>query len=527
MAKLFIGNIKGPQGETGEQGPQGLQGIQGEQGPQGEGGGIGPQGPQGEAGPTGPQGPQGEAGPTGPTGPEGPQGLQGERGEQGPKGEKGDPGVSTVDIYGDELGEWDTLTSTTLAYNSNKVAYGNGLYVVVNGGNNILTSNDRVTWDTITLSDVEINDIIYANGMFVAVGVNGSYLSAVYSTDGINWNNCVFDIHSGNTLQSITYGNGMFVGCDGACIYISADGINWYTEGVSTLEGFSPNLVAFGNGMFIAVDSSNSTSAYSTDGYSWTGGGNTNVAFVDLTYGNEMFVGVTSGGYTCVSTDGLNWTKSVSLGYQFYSVAYGNGKFIANNYRGSYYTSVSEDGLTWSFESGGLNAPTSDIIYADGKFIAVGNGRCAVMEFEKETRELNDVINELLKSSESGSGESDDSGNESSSEITYSTEEQVVGTWVDGKPIYQKTLQGQYGTNATNGNTLATYVDTLVHAFGTISIGNYNYAIPYHIYDSTTNTLTYSEISLLNNSLIFNYYKSGSLSKTAISITIQYTKTTD
>ena len=60
MARILIGNIKGPQGPQGiqgETGPQGLQGIQGETGPQG------PQGIQGEKGDTGPQGPKGIQGP--------------------------------------------------------------------------------------------------------------------------------------------------------------------------------------------------------------------------------------------------------------------------------------------------------------------------------------------------------------------------------------------------------------------------------------------------------------------------------
>ena len=60
MARILIGNIKGPQGPQGiqgETGPQGLQGFQGETGPQG------PQGIQGEKGDTGPQGPQGIQGP--------------------------------------------------------------------------------------------------------------------------------------------------------------------------------------------------------------------------------------------------------------------------------------------------------------------------------------------------------------------------------------------------------------------------------------------------------------------------------
>ena len=59
MARILIGNIKGPQGI---------------QGPKGD---IGPQGIQGPKGDTGPAGPKGATGATGPQGPQGPQGIQG------------------------------------------------------------------------------------------------------------------------------------------------------------------------------------------------------------------------------------------------------------------------------------------------------------------------------------------------------------------------------------------------------------------------------------------------------------------
>lgn len=60
MARLLIGNIKGPKGDTG---PQGIQGPQGLVGPQGS---VGKQGPKGETGAVGPQGPQGPQGIQGP-----------------------------------------------------------------------------------------------------------------------------------------------------------------------------------------------------------------------------------------------------------------------------------------------------------------------------------------------------------------------------------------------------------------------------------------------------------------------------
>lgn len=100
MAKVLIGNIKGPKGDTGPQGPQGEQGPTGATGPQGpkgdkgDTGATGPEGPQGPKGDTGETGPQGPTGPKGDTGARGPQGIQGEQGETGPQGPKGDTGAT-------------------------------------------------------------------------------------------------------------------------------------------------------------------------------------------------------------------------------------------------------------------------------------------------------------------------------------------------------------------------------------------------------------------------------------------------
>lgn len=80
MAKVILGNVKGPKGDagpTGPAGPQGPTGATGAQGPKGEQGPQGAQGPKGATGAAGPQGKQGETGPAGPTGPKGADGAPG------------------------------------------------------------------------------------------------------------------------------------------------------------------------------------------------------------------------------------------------------------------------------------------------------------------------------------------------------------------------------------------------------------------------------------------------------------------
>lgn len=65
MAKIDLGNVVGPKGDTGETGPQG---PKGDTGATGATGATGPQGPKGDTGATGATGPQGPKGDTGATG---------------------------------------------------------------------------------------------------------------------------------------------------------------------------------------------------------------------------------------------------------------------------------------------------------------------------------------------------------------------------------------------------------------------------------------------------------------------------
>ena len=82
MAKVWIGNFKGPTGDTGAQGPKGDTGATGATGATGP---VGPQGAKGDTGATGAQGPKGDTGATG---------EQGPKGDTGPQGAKGDTGAA-------------------------------------------------------------------------------------------------------------------------------------------------------------------------------------------------------------------------------------------------------------------------------------------------------------------------------------------------------------------------------------------------------------------------------------------------
>lgn len=80
----------------------------------------------------------------------------------------------------------------------------------------------------------------------------------------------------------------------------------------------------------------------------------------------------------------------------------------------------------------------------------------------------------------------------SGSTHTYSTTEQVVGTWIDGTPVYEKTFIGQMGASSTN-------CDIPFDGFGVnqavLSInGLFDDAVPFNMRGSTSSYLSVSSL---------------------------------
>ena len=104
----------------------------------------------------------------------------------------------------------------------------------------------------------------------------------------------------------------------------------------------------------------------------------------------------------------------------------------------------------------------------------------------------------------------------------YSTEETVVGTWIDGKPIYRKTILAtlQDGLNLTNSGN----VEALISEQGVVhlsnSLGVEHIATPF---------------TMSNNNRVYTHLVAGQTDITlvctgytgSITVTVEYTKTTD
>ena len=108
----------------------------------------------------------------------------------------------------------------------------------------------------------------------------------------------------------------------------------------------------------------------------------------------------------------------------------------------------------------------------------------------------------------------------------YSTEEQVIGTWTDGKPLYRKTIS--INTPSTINNTEVYNFDTnfiIKNYYGFVTISASSQLLPINFYFTNEyNVTTY----ITKNTGKINM-KIGSLSyaNQQTTLTIEYTKTTD
>ena len=274
----------------------------------------------------------------------------------------------------------------------------------------IITLSDKVisegkkwTQHQYSTTAEQLMDITYGNGKFVAVSINDSSHSIMYSDDGINWTKT----ESGNDdaqWHSVCYGNNIFVAVahdasTGSRITHSFDGINWLTDNTNFNDGYHYSIVRYYKNIFIAIDRAVSNGqngsnnvAYSYNGIDWfyttiSSSNGKKQDFREITYGNNKFIVIsdttnttTSGGYTFTSTDGINWTEQTPSNNQgYHSISYADGKFVAvSRFRNSTNTDsqidVSYDGVSWlSADTSITNseATMNNITYGNGLFVVM------------------------------------------------------------------------------------------------------------------------------------------------------------
>jgi hypothetical protein len=232
--------------------------------------------------------------------------------------------------------------------------------------------------------DARLNDIVYGDAGFVAVGgawdnwsvtyedlgpMEEGYMPVVTSLDGLKWTAQKSGI-SLNTLNAVAYGDNTYVivGKNGL-ILTSPDGAHWTLRPSGT--ELEINVLAYGNNTFVAVGSGR-TALTSPDGINWTKIISENINIpTDMTYGSGLFVAVGYNGMIITSPDGITWTKRVSGTTKWLKgISYGNNSFVAVGARGMVLTSP--DGTVWTERVSGTTNELSGIDYVNNSFVAYG-----------------------------------------------------------------------------------------------------------------------------------------------------------
>lgn len=111
---------------------------------------------------------------------------------------------------------------------------------------------------------------------------------------------------------------------------------------------------------------------------------------------------------------------------------------------------------------------------------------------------------------------------------TYSTEEQIIGTWINGKPLYRKVVSGKFGTITDD-----------VESTLEIPIANADFVLTKYFWVDRPNekyinqgpvsgTIDYSYTSFSSTQAVIRFKSKASwVSDKNIYVIVEYTKTTD
>lgn len=536
---------KGDPGTVGPKGDPGVQGEKGDPGVKGDQGEPGPKGDKGDRGDQGPQGPQGEQGVKGDTGQ---QGEKGDTGETGPQGEAGvgvPPGGSAGQVLGKVSDDdYDTTWLTPQAGTATRetlVRAPKGAIMAWAGALEDVPEGWAVCDGENGTPDLRGKFLLGVSSSH-ALGKTGGEESHTLSENEIPYHRHTIDTHKDVTAL------GQYPSVPLAKLNSWGDSVSLNTDGVGGGKAHN-NMPPYYSLYYIMklVDDPDPITLYSVKAPVGTiviwSGSEDNVpegwALCDgqngrpdlrgkfvLGSSDSHEIGETGGEETHVLTvDEMPEHRHTT---ELYSSNY--VKFD-RNVNGDFVTTAS------SSVSGFSNRPTT---YVGGSQphnnMPPYYTLCYIVKIAPDETdgvtidEVNEAIDEKL-------------GTISSKDV-YSTEEVVVGTWIDGKPIYRRTAtqtvtfeEDSYALNVVFGKfgVEKLLIDSVVKLDGYFKEGNL--VVPFGqwtVYrDSGLNgfVLDYGSNSILarSNATVHIYRRLLTYLKNSITVivTIEYTKTTD
>lgn len=269
---------------------------------------------------------------------------------------------------------WRNATVPAGVAGLDSIAFGNGVFIGVNGAGYVVRSTDGKTWTQVEYSQsVAWNSVAFGGGSFVLVGDDSGTSYFEYSTDnGLNFAHSTTSALTGSGYVGLSFGqdaNGddLFLALDTSsnCYHAVSDdyGVTWVDGDNCDSSGDTWEYSAYGNGVWVSLSDApsvefNSDPAGSTwDPVNFTGSVTaqsgdvlSQVAF----NGSEfMFLSYDTNGdvYVYTSTDGENWPDGVLTSgltsNEYYGLAWDGVAWLAG--AGGSGTGIyrSVDGVNW------------------------------------------------------------------------------------------------------------------------------------------------------------------------------------
>lgn len=270
-------------------------------------------------------------------------------------------------VSGFSQSQWTLVENNPSFRDHDAVIFVNQKFVTAGEWGEVMESTNGKDWTLHTVGGTcNLNSISYGNGLYVAVGNGCIYRSA----DLISWTK---DTQLSDNYSAILYAKNQFIllGGEGA-LYTSPDGITWTLRSTPTESNL--NCVRYLNGLYI-VGGWYGTILTSTDGITWNerhGKEGYDFGVSDIAYGLNKYIAVGGAGSTFTSTDAMTWTKaSTSVKYYLNGIVFAQDSFTIV---GQWCMNLtSPDGSTWTKHDNNFGMYyMSSIAYGNGIYVATG-----------------------------------------------------------------------------------------------------------------------------------------------------------
>lgn len=239
-------------------------------------------------------------------------------------------------------------------------------------------------------SNLSVATAGYHSSTFI-VSSSSSRQVAISTDQGNTWTyNANTGVNSFTPSRILSVGSTVYL-LGGNVAKSTDNGVTWTNSGsMSAALGTARGAATDGSKIVLAGITSGGTqlaTGYSLNGTTWIAGNipsGVSGALNGCAYGNNIYVAVGQPSSRCyTSPDGINWTYTDNLRLavgdrQMNDIVYGNGKFVAVGQSNKIASST--NGTTWVAETGssdyGNTTDINKVIYVDNKFVAFGpNGK--------------------------------------------------------------------------------------------------------------------------------------------------------